>query len=76
MFQSKIRELIQQGLLEKVLVSKTTTKGKDTTTNCLRLASLGSVQQPEGDGMIQISEADDEREEAGKLQGQHAIFSR
>jgi hypothetical protein len=52
--------------LEKVLVSKMTTKGKDTAITCLRLASSGSTQQPD---MMQISEVDDEPGEAGKLEG-------
>ncbi|CAA7259955.1 unnamed protein product [Cyclocybe aegerita] len=57
-FQSRIREMVQQGLIEKVVVPNTRSKSSDATVKCFRLLDQGA--HPEGQNAVVSSDEDDD----------------
>ncbi|KAG2023118.1 hypothetical protein CC2G_000811 [Coprinopsis cinerea AmutBmut pab1-1] len=66
-FQSRIRELIQQGVIEKILVPSSRKKANGTSVKCFRLVSEGASNEIEGAIVVGADEKEDELadEEAG-----------
>lgn len=63
-FQSRIRELLQQGVIEKVVVPSRRRKLGSAYVKCLRLVTDDNRQGDQGNGEAILSaETDDEREE-------------
>ena len=63
-FQSRIRELLQQGVIEKVVVPSRRRKLGSAYVKCLRLVTDDNRQGDQEDGeAILSSETDDERDE-------------
>ncbi len=62
-FQSRIRELIQQGVIEKVVVPSSRKKSSTAHARCFRLVS--SEKKPEG--VVLDTQDDDEVDEGTEL---------
>ena len=60
-FRSRLRELIQQGIIERVLVPHI--KSKDRTIKCIRLVEPNS-QLPEGSIIVGAQDVDDDEKDA------------
>ncbi|KAJ3509802.1 hypothetical protein NLJ89_g5025 [Agrocybe chaxingu] len=57
-FQSRIREMVQQGLIEKVVVPNTRSKSSDATVKCFRLLDQGADTKRRND--IVLSDEDED----------------
>jgi len=63
-FQSRIRELVQQGILEKVIVPSTRRKSpKGATVLCLRLVDEDTSSHDKDNGVVVLQPQDDREEE-------------
>ncbi|THU88448.1 hypothetical protein K435DRAFT_830546 [Dendrothele bispora CBS 962.96] len=63
-FQSRIRELVQQGILEKVIVPSTRRKSpKGATVLCLRLVDENGSNDDKDNGVVVLQPQDDREEE-------------
>lgn len=67
-FQSRIRELIQQGIIEKVIVPSNRKNSNGSTVKCFRLVSDGTGGFQDNDGAV-VVQLDDGKDDdiVGKL---------
>ncbi|KAF8058259.1 hypothetical protein FPV67DRAFT_1524679 [Lyophyllum atratum] len=64
-FQSRIREMIQQGLIEKVVVPSNKKKSVNASVKCFRLVSHDQKVDQEGI-VIQLQDGDDDEKDVGE----------
>lgn len=62
-FQTRLRELIQQGIIERVLVPSS--KVKDRNVKCIRLVTPDNNQLPEGTIVVGPQDLDEDDKDAG-----------
>lgn len=64
-FQSRIREMIQQGLIEKVVVPSNKKKSANSSVKCFRLVTRDQNEKVDEDGII-IQDGDDDDKDVGQ----------
>ena len=65
-FQSRIREMIQQGVIEKVVVPSNKRKSLNASVKCFRLVSKDRNGRDDEGVVVQLQDGDDDEKEVGQ----------
>ncbi|KAG6891070.1 hypothetical protein C0995_014159 [Termitomyces sp. Mi166 len=68
-FQSRIREMIQQGVIEKVVVPSNNRKSPNASVKCFRLVSRDRTGRDDEGVVVQSQDGDDDEKEVGEQSG-------
>ncbi|KAH0590291.1 hypothetical protein H2248_000453 [Termitomyces sp. 'cryptogamus'] len=68
-FQSRIREMIQQGVIEKVVVPSNNRKSSNASVKCFRLVSKDRSGRDDEVVVVQPQDGDDDEKEVGEQSG-------
>ncbi|KAG6837874.1 hypothetical protein H0H93_013027 [Arthromyces matolae] len=67
-FQSRVREMIQQGVIEKVVVPSNRRKASNTSVKCFRLVSSDQIGRDDEGVVVQSQDVDDDEKEGEQLE--------